>query len=44
MNETEIITKVPYDFVRIWRKICMVIAKQSLLPPGVRCKMLKLGG
>lgn len=44
MNEKSLITKPPYNLKRIWRKVCMVIAKQSLLPPGVRCKMLKLGG
>lgn len=44
MYEKTLIPVPPYNMTRIWRKICMVISHQPLLPPSVRCKMLKMGG
>lgn len=44
MYEKTLIPVPPYNMTRIWRKICMVISHQPLLPPFIRCKMLKLGG
>ena len=44
MNNKTIIEKPPYDIRRIWRKVCMVISKFSLISPSIRLKMLKMGG
>ncbi len=44
MNDKSLIPKPPYNLKRIWRKVCMVISTFSLLPPGLRFKMLQLGG
>ena len=44
MNNKTIIEKPPYDIRRIWRKVCMVISKFSLISPSIRLKILKMGG
>lgn len=44
MYEKTLITHPPYNLKRIWRKVCMVISRQSLLLPSFRCKILQLGG
>lgn len=44
MNELTLITTRPYNFKRIWQKICMVIAKQPLTLPKFRYTFLKWGG
>lgn len=44
MYEKKIIPKPPYNIKRIFRKLCMVIAKLSLLPPKIRIGMYRLGG
>ena len=44
MNDKSLISKPPYDLRRIWRKLCMVIGKFSLLPPILRTKCYKMGG
>lgn len=44
MNDTILITNPPYNLQRILRKVCMVMAKQSLTTPSIRLSLLKLGG
>lgn len=44
MNDKKLIPTPPYNFKRIWRKTFMVIAKSSLLPPGLRIKCYRWGG
>lgn len=44
MYEKTLIPKPPYNFIRVWRKVCMVISRQSLLPPSLRFKILQWGG
>jgi len=44
MNELTLIPKPPYNPMRIVRKICMVMSRFSLMPPGARRNLLKIGG
>lgn len=44
MNELMLIPKPPYNPMRIVRKICMVMSRFSLMPPGARRNLLKMGG
>lgn len=43
MNEKTLIEKPPYNFKRIWAKVCMTLAQLALMPPSIRYKMLKMG-
>lgn len=44
MNETILISTPPYNLKRIWRKICMVVARMPLLHPRMRTICYKWGG
>lgn len=44
MNDTSLIEKPPYNLKRIWRKVCIVVGKSSLLPPRLRISYYKMGG
>lgn len=44
MYDKSLIPIAPYDLTRIWRKICMVMAKKSLFKPSLRGKLLQWGG
>lgn len=44
MNEKVIIDKRPFGIKRIWSKLMMIISRSSLMPTGIRTKILKAGG
>ncbi len=44
MNRKTYIPKPKYSLKRVWRKLCMVVAQISLLPPYIRTYWYKMGG